>query len=60
MAQRLSRRKLGRLRKEADTLARQRHKTPGMKRREATINAQFERDMRARDREPAPFTDPGE
>jgi len=52
MGQRLSARKLTRLRNEADRLARQRHKTPGMKRREADINAQFERDMRARDREP--------
>jgi hypothetical protein len=50
MSDRLSARKLTRLRKEADTLARQRHKTPRTKQREAEINAEFERDMRARDR----------
>lgn len=59
MGDRLSRQQVRRLGKEAATLARKTKKTPADRRRERELNADFERDMRARDKAPRPFVDTG-
>jgi hypothetical protein len=59
MGDRLSRTQVRRLSKEAARLARKPRKTSQDRRREQELNANFERDMRARDKEPPPFVDTG-
>jgi hypothetical protein len=48
--------RLRRLKREADDLARKPRKSESDRAREADINAQFERDMRETDQQPAPFS----
>jgi hypothetical protein len=60
MGDRLSRKQVRRLSKEADQLARKPHKTSQDRHREQELNAEFERDMRSRDKAPRPFADTGQ
>lgn len=60
MGDRLSRTQARRLGKEADTIARKSHKTAQDRRRQRELNAEFERDMRARSKSPRPFVDTGQ